>query len=235
VARVKKTPSEIYHAITSVEQVAATGIVKVHINIRNPFLQNGSLGVFQFRKPGDPSYNDCTLAPDQDVDINNIPLTGFDRRITLYWNAVDDVGVAAAFPGVSIRVDFYDRTNQTGNMTGYSIVTTDIDFTIGTVTKITKPKINDPYLNIEFYNPRTIRPSLVHFLFEIATDEDFNNVVASFNSSLSQAAWGCDGGAFPADGIPGITEHKITLQDASLGSLSDQDYYYRITPNVTDN
>ena len=233
-AQVKKTPSEIYHAIASVEQVTATGIVKVHINIRNPFLQSGSLGVFQYKKDGDPAYSSCTLADDQDIDTDNIPLTGFDQQITLYWNAVNDVGVAAAFDDVSIRVTFYDRASQAGTETGYQITTTDIDFTIGAIVKITKPKINDPYLNIEFYNPLTIRPSRVHFLFEIATDLAFANIVASFNSSSSQAEWGFDGGSFPSIGIPGAGEWKITLEDASLPALDDGDYYYRITPSVTD-
>lgn len=234
-ANVKKTPSEIYHAIASVEQVTAIGIIKIKINIRNPFLQVGSLGVLQYKKDGDPTYSNCTLADDQDIDTDNIPLTGFDQQITLYWDAADDVGVAAAFDDVLIRVTFYDRASQVGMETGYQVTTTDIDFTIGAIVKITKPKINDPYLNIEFYNPMTIRSSLVHFLFEIATDEDFSNVVISFDSSESQAEWGYDGGAFPEAGIPGATEHKITLEDETLPALDDGDYYYRITPSVSDN
>jgi len=234
VATVKKTPSEIYHEIESIESDLETGVVTVNILIRNPYCAKGSLGVFQYMKDGDLSYSDCTLAETQEIDINSIELNGRAQQIALKWDAATDIGIQQKYENVSIRVAFYDEENQAGDMSDYAISTADIDFSIGAVEKITKPKFNDPYMDFEFYSPATIRPSRVHFKLEIATDEGFNNVVASFDTSISQAEWSFNDESFPAAGIPGHLEWKITCSDASLPALSNGDYYYRIVPTATD-
>jgi len=234
VSIVKKTPSEVYCEIESLVANVVTGIVTINILIRNPYCANGSLGVLQFIKEGDELHSECTLAEDQDIDVDSIELTGRNQRIALYWDAAIDVGIAEAFEGVSVRVAFYDEESQAGEMSDYTTDTIDLNFTIGNVDNVTKPKVNDPYLDFEFFNPPTIRPSLVHFLLEVATDTLFADIVATFDSSASQTEWSFDGGAFPSIGIPGTDEWKITCEDESLPLLEDGDYYYRITPTATN-
>lgn len=229
---ITKTKSEIQFSIVGAEVDIEKGIVGVLIEAKNPYNYPGSVKSFQFGI--DEAWFPATIHTDQDVDFDEIPLSGRMKRYKLNWDAAGDLRIMQPWNNIKFAVILNDRTLFAGvdsEVQKYTIPL--IDFTIKDIKRIVFPYSNDPYFNLMFINKKTCRPSLINFLLEVATDENFSNIVKSFDTREDQTGWTYEGGAFPEIGIQGESEHEVIFASSELAELSEGNYYIRITPIVT--
>ncbi|MCF7840074.1 MAG: hypothetical protein K9N22_04785, partial [Candidatus Marinimicrobia bacterium] len=170
-------------------------------------------------------------------DLNIIPSKAASRIIEVLWDAAADLRIMQAFPAVTLAFSFWDRPNQIGTKTAIQEFTVPVDFTLsalGRAVKMVRPVVHDPYFDFQFVNPKTIRPARMHFRLEVAPNEDFSGPeLKVFDTSLDNTGWTVDGNPFPDEGIDGLNQFRIGLNQVELAGLTTGDWYYRITPIVS--
>lgn len=230
---INKTQNELRLSIDSATVKPLTGNVQVKITIQNPHIQNASLGTLQYSTDSGQNWNDCLLAG-QEVDINDITITGKVQHINLYWDAANDLWMVQEFTDIQVRLSLYDQANQAG--TDSEILTTtiaSIDFRPGYIQalKILKPYKYDPYMDFDFYSKMLIRNAHEHFEIDVDDQEDFSSPT-SIDSATDQTGWTVDGSAMPAEGAAGDQEHRIKIDHADFDALANGEYYHRILAKV---
>ncbi|MCD4692652.1 MAG: hypothetical protein K8R79_07050, partial [Calditrichales bacterium] len=93
----EKIKSEVYFTIDSISVDNDSGEIDIICYINNYFHNEGSLGLFQFSINGGGSYANATLAAVQtEPDFDEILLNHKQRKLHIIWNALTDIGAAAA-------------------------------------------------------------------------------------------------------------------------------------------
>ncbi len=229
---ITKTKSEIQYSIIGVEIDTENGVVGILIEAKNPYNYPCSVKDIKFEIDG--VWFPATIYTDQEVDFDEIPLSGRMKRYKLNWDAAGDLRVMQSWNNLKVAVTLNDRAELAGvdsETQEYTIPL--IDFTVTEIKRMVFPYSNDPYFDLMFVSKKTCRPSLMNFLLKVATDENFTNIVKSFDTREDQTGWTYDEGAFPENGIPGESEHEIIFASSELAELSEGNYYIRITPIVT--
>jgi len=229
---ITKTKSEIQFAILGAECDKEKGIVSIIIEAKNPY--NFPCSVKSFKFAIDNEWFPVTAYTEQEVDFDAIPLTGRMKRYKLNWDAAKDLRIMQVWENLRMVLILNDRSYLAGVDSEPQYYTIPlIDFTVKEVKRIVLPYSNDPYFNLMFVNQKTCRPSLMNFILDVATDENFLNVIKSFDTRESQSGWTYEQGIFPENGVPGETEHEIIFASPELAGLDEGDYFIRVTPIVT--
>jgi len=227
-----KTKNEIQFSIVGADINTETGVVGILIEAKNPYNYPCSVKEIQFEIDGE--WFPATAYSEQENDFNEIPLTGRLKRYKLNWDAAGDLRVMQSWNNLRVLVILNDRSYLSGidsEIQYYTIPV--IDFTVTEIKRVVFPYSNDPYFDLMFVNKKTCRPSLMNFVLDIATDEDFSNIVKSFDTREDQTGWICDYETFGENGISGEDEHEIVFESSELSDLPESNYYIRITPFVT--
>ncbi len=234
--QIVKTQSEILWSFDSHEVIYKEGIVELSFIMKNPRGYKASLTTFQFYNEYAAEWVPASLDAVQYVSLGGFPLTGKFERVIIRWDCASDLRIMKVFQNVRFAVAFNDREELIGTETELREYTIpEIDFTIQDEPRIIKPHSNDPYLIFEFVNPKSIRDALLHFKLEVDTVDTFDSQeLIMFNSYDDQTGWKYDvNGVWTnliPEGLSGLSYWKFKFEDASLTALTGGDYYFRITP-----
>jgi len=228
---ITKTKSEIQYSIVGAEVDLEKGIVGILIEAKNPYNYPCSVKEIQFGIDGE--WYPATIYAEQEVDFDEIPLSGRMKRYKLNWDAAGDLRVMQSWNNLKVAVTLNDRSSLAGvdsETQEYTIPL--IDFTVTEIKRMVFPYSNDPYFDMMFVNKKTCRKSLMSFILDVAIDENFTNIVKSFDTRLDQTGWTYEDGVFPENGVPGEVEHEIIFASSELAELTEGNYYIRITPII---
>lgn len=235
--RIKKTSTELDWQFAGSEPLLTAGLIALKFQLTNPFYSGASIGDAKWNSPATGEYLPITLALSQVENPDNLPSRSAPRIATIYWDAASDLRIMQAFPAVTLAVSFWDRPNQQGVKTAIQEFQVPVDFTLsalGRAVKMVRPVVHDPYFDFQFINPGTIRPARLHFRLEVAPNEEFTSPdVMVFDTSLDKTGWTADGAIFPEAGVDGLNQFRIGLNHGDLAGLTIGEWYYRITPIVS--
>lgn len=234
---IKKTSTELDWQFVGSEPLLTAGLIALKFQLTNPYFYAASIGEAKWKSPSTGEYLPITLALSQIENPNSIPSRSTSRIATIYWDAAADLRIMQAFPAVTLAFSFWDRPNQAGTKTAIQEFTVPVDFTLsalGRAVKMVRPVVHDPYFKFDFISPRLIRSGRLHFILEVDSDESFSTGnYLKYDSSADQANWTCDGVPLTGDGVDGTTTHRVGLIVSEIENLSLGDWFYRITPIVS--
>jgi len=226
-----KTKTEIYFTIDNVVIDNNTGIATINLIAKNPYLFSASLSKAEFQM--NLEWYSMTLCEEQDVDLMDIKLSGKPKTIPIKWDVAKDLQILSAYSNVYIYIVLNDRPDLEGELsTPYYFYIDSLDFRVSDLKLLITPYSNDPYFKIKFINRATLQPSYMHFIIEIATDENFVNIIKDYYSSKDITGWSVNGEPMSEYGVNGEDENEIDFEDLELSSLIESNYYLRIIPIV---
>ncbi len=234
--QIVKTQSEILWSFDNHEIIYKEGVVELSFIMKNPRGYKASLASFQFYNDYASEWVPASLDAVQYVSLGGFPLSGKFEKVIIRWDCASDLRIMKAFQNVRFAVAFNDREELVGTETELREYTIpEVDFTIQDEPRVIRPHSNDPYLIFEFLNPKSIRDALLHFKLEVDTVDTFDSQnLVSFSSFDDQTGWQyvLNGAwtALPSEGLSGLQFWKFKFEDASLTALTGGDYYFRITP-----
>jgi len=236
-SQIKKTSTELDWVFVDSNPILLEGIIALRFRISNPYYMKASLGDAKWQSPATGEYLPCTLVANQLEDLDNINLRAGARLVTVLWDAASDLRIMSAYPQITMVLNFWDRANQTGTKSALQSFPVPVDFTLQALGKsvtIVRPITHDPYFGFSFISPTLIRPGRIHLVLEVDSQETFDTPdYQSFNTGIDRTGWSADGEAFPEEGVDGAAVHKILLADPGLSALELGNWYFRVTPIVS--
>lgn len=234
-AQVKKLRSELLVSFDGAER-RLDGAIALKFKVSNPYFSPASLGVAEFNNPALLEWMPMSLMPDQVEDLDNFPVAGKPRIVTVLWDAATDLRIMQSFPAVPVRVSFFDRASAGGVESAEVVVSADVDFTlegIGRGVKVLRPTAYDPYLDFVFLSPVTVRSARVNFVLELDRVASFDSPERMiFDTRFNTEGWFVGKTAFPEGGIDGLVEKQIRFSLPEVAGLGLGDWFYRVKPIV---
>ncbi|MDZ7795520.1 MAG: hypothetical protein U5N56_00040 [Candidatus Marinimicrobia bacterium] len=225
-----KTLTEIWWRWDSPSSQAhfTDGCVELRFLVKNPYDNPGKLYSLEFSLDGGTTRYPATVLPDKGVGATAFDLNAKIKQISVWWFAGYDLRLMRKFNGVKVYARFCE--DLTGDQTEERSAQLDVDLRPTGHFSVITPRSNDRYFNLKFVSKETVIPGVLHFTVEIDKVGTFDSpdlqVLSTRDTPLE---WLCDGGAFPEEGVESSSNHIIEFNSSLLGSLTEDEYYYRIT------